>query len=849
MRGAGARASRGWIVTVAIVTVILAGLGVTIFGLGPDDHAVASGDGDSWLWSTRKGELARVNAATGRVDTRFKVTDAQGHTVDVVQTDGHLILRDQDTGQVSAIDLSTLRVSATTTTTAGVGISVALHGDSAFIVDAVQGVVRQLDAQSLVPVGDPLRFLPGLSGGVFDAAGNLWLALPDDGTVVAITPATTASGTPRVASTFTVADPGHDLIVSALDNGVAVLDNTSATLTTVRAGRKRVVRLPVTGTAIMPAHSTGTLLAVTVRDDRRVYVFDPAGTVHTFTVPGSGAATELAPGIAFAGRFYCADNASGTVYVLDQTGMLVNTITIAHPGGPLQLEVHGADLYINAPGSSSARVVDDHNRVTVVDKYANGIPGGDPPPSPPAPPKKPAPRIGPPDAPSGLTAIAGNAQATVSWGATQPNGSPILRFVVTGDGHTHQVAANRRALTITGLTNGVSYTFSVYAVNAKGSGRPATARAVIPTSDVPDPPAVVTATAMVDGSVRVSWPAANGEGHRISRYAITAISAGAPAPAGQTSGTVLTLAAGTLAYGTQYAFTVASINDKGASSAASAPSNTVVPFTLPGVPVAVTALAGTTPGTVVVTWQAAAPHGRPITKYLLTSGATSHDVIGATTYTVGGLGNGVNVSITLQAVNVAGTGPAVTVTARTIDKPALTAGRPPAATYNAITVPFTTNDNGSAATCSISLNGGGAKPIACTGGKVSGLWPSTGYAYTVTATNNAGSTRFTGSQTTPTLSGSVICDDPSYCGPNAPKNGVWVFTQPSQTSTGVGSLYNGDREKSLCWTTGSVIINATPWGGKNDKRWIKISYRGSNYIPFAWFRLDGGDDPTILPPC
>lgn len=838
---------RGWMMTVAVVVVVLAGLVITIFGLGPDDHAVASGNGNSWLWSTEKGELARVNAETGRVDTRFRVTDAQGHLVEVVQTDGHVILRDQETGQVSTIDLSTLQVSATTKTTAGVGISVALRGDTAFIIDAVQGVVRQLDAATLIPIGEPLRFPPGLTGGVFDTIGNLWLALPDEGTVVAITPSISAAGSARATSTFTVAQPGHDLVMSALDNGVAVLDNTGQSVTTIRAGQKRVVPLSITSAAIMPTRSAGSLLAVTVRDGRRVYVFDAKGAVHTFTVPGSG--TTLAPGIAFAGRFYCADNSSGTVYVLDEGGKLVDTITIARPGGPLQLEVHGSDLYINAPGSSSARVVDDHNRVRIVDKYANGIPGGDPPPNPPAPPRPPAPRVGPPGVPTRITAIAGNAQATVSWGTTAPNGSAILRFVVEGDGGTHQVAADRHALTLTGLTNGESYTFAVYAVNAKGSGHKGSARPVMPTSDVPAAPTAITATAAPDGTVTVTWPAANGLGRRVSRYVVTSLSAGAPAPAGQTSGTRLVLSAGALAYGTQYAFSVVSVNDKGGSSTDSTPSNTVVPFTMPGVPTAVVAKPGTAPGTVVVTWRAARPHGRPVTKYVLSDGTRGHDVTGSMTYTVTGLTNGVSVAITVRAVNVAGPGPLVTATARTIDKPAVTAGKTPAASYASITVPFTVNDNGSPTTCSITLNGGSAKSIACTGGKVGGLWPSTVYDYVVTATNNAGNATFTGSQTTPTLSGSVICGDPSYCGPNAPKNGIWVYTTPSQKGNGVGSLYDGNREKTVCWTTGSVTIDATTWGGKRDQRWIRIYYKGENYIPFAWFRLDGGDDPSVLPHC
>ena len=848
---------RGWVVTFTVVGVVLVALGFTVFGLGPDDHAVASAGGSSWLWSAQKGELARVNAETGKVDTRFKVTDAQGHSVDVEQTDGHLVMRDRTTGKVSTVDLSTLHVNATTQTTAGVGITIALHDDDVFVIDQVQGVVRQLDAATLQPIGAPLRFAPGLSGGVFDSAGNLWLAIEDQGTVASISPS--ATNGPKVVASYSVAEPGHDLTLSALDKGVAVVDNTAQKLTTVRSGHAAAAAVQISGTAVMPKQSSGSLLVVTISASRQVYVFDSNGQGHSFSVPAadSAAAPELAPGVSFAGGIYCADNSTGQVYVLDQTGALVKTISIPDANGPLQLEIRGSHLFINAPGSSSARVVDDKGGVTAVNKYTNGIQGGDPPLNPPKPPAPPRPRIGPPGVPVRVSAVAGDKQATVSWGAAAPNGSTIIRYVVIGDGRSHQVSPNRRTLTLTGLANGTAYMFSVYAVNAKGNGHPGHARPVTPTSEVPDAPKSVAATAERDGSVHISWPAAFGEGHKIARYVVTALSAGGSALAGQTSGVKLDVKAGALTFGTQYAFTVTAINDKGASSQPSPISNSVTPFAAPSAPRNVAATSGASPGSVVVTWSASDDNGRAITSYVVTGIAKSPTSVtkqaattgSATGATLAGFGNGASVTIKMHAVNQAGDGPEATVTTRTFDKPAITAGSAPKPSYNSISVPFTVNDNGNAAKCTIALNGGKAGSIACTGGKVSGLWPATAYSYVVTATNNAGSVTFSGKQTTPTINVTVICDDPSYCGPNAPKKGVWVFSKPSQNSNGVTSLYKGDQRKALCWTDSNEDINAKPWGGKDDSRWIQVPVQGNNYIPFAWVTLDGGDKPSMLPKC
>jgi hypothetical protein len=75
-----------------------------------------------------------------------------------------------------------------------------------------------------------------------------------------------------------------------------------------------------------------------------------------------------------------------------------------------------------------------------------------------------------PRPPTNVIATAGNAQATVSWTAPTDNGgSPITGYTVTGapDGGC-SVAADVTECTITGLTNGIEYTFTVIATNAQG---------------------------------------------------------------------------------------------------------------------------------------------------------------------------------------------------------------------------------------------------------------------------------------------------------------------------------------------------------------------------------------------
>jgi hypothetical protein len=851
----------GGLVTVGTVVGLLVALGATLFGIGAANNAIANFDASSWLWSSQKGEVARVNGVTGRVDTRQKITDAQGHTIEISQSDRYVVMRDLTTGKVSLLDLSSLQVSATTQTTAGVGVTVALQGDTAFVIDAVQGVVSQLNPSTLQPVGQPLRFLPGLAGGRFDDAGRLWLLIPSEGTVVAVKPAPVASpragggaggatADPHVVKTVPVAQPAHDLAISVLDTGVAVLDKTATTLTTLRGDVRHTVTLPLTGPGVMPGRTSGADVPVTVVDDRRVYVVN-GDQVAAFAVPG--ASPQLQACVAWARHFYCADNATGTVYALDVSGHLTTTIAIPNAGGVLELDVRESHLFINAPNSAGARVVDEKGQVKSVDKYANNILGGDPPPVPPVPPPPPKPVVGPPGAPSKVVASAGNAAARVAWGPAPANGSAVLKYVVEGGGQKVEVGASQRALDVTGLTNGQSYTFTVYAVNAKGAGPKRASNPVMPTSQVPDPPASVTAKDNPDGTVAISWPAANGLGHKVLRYTVTAICAcAAPEPV-TVDKTAVTLPAGALAYGTQYAFTVTAVNDVGASSKASPPSNTVVPYTVPGAPggLAVTT-ASNQRGAVNVQWQPAAANGRPILRYVVTVDGRPQNVTGANGVALSGLADGATVKVTVAAVNAAGTGPASgPKTATTIRPPKITLTSASAG-YNDMTVNFAVDNGGSpgTTTCSFAIIGGGSASGNCGSLRVGGLWPANTYWGSVTVTNAAGSASGSANATTPVMNGTVICGDQSYCGRGGSNGGgIGTYRSPTQNpSQATGEVYSPDRYQATCWTNGESI-NAKPWGGKQDARWIRIKYRGDSYIPFAWFTLDGGDNPAMLPAC
>ncbi|RIV40103.1 hypothetical protein D2L64_06700 [Micromonospora radicis] len=838
-------------------------MGLTVLGLGSADNAVASYDASSWLWSAARSELARVNGVTARVDTRTEVPAARRHPMQVVQTDRVLVLRDLHTGQISTLDLATLQITATTPTAPGLGVSVALHEDAAFVVDAVQGVVRQLDPRSLAPVGEPVRYPPGITGGTFDGAGRLWIAVPTEGTVSAITPAPLPSGSapgaavsPKQVETHEVAEPSHELVVSTLDDGVAVLDRTAGALVTVVRGavRRAALAQTLTGPGTLPARTSGPVVPVTVAGQRQVHAVAEGGEVRSFTVPGEG--DRLGAAVAWAGRFYCADDAAGVVYAFDAAGQVVETIR-GRWSGPLELDVRENHLFINAPDAATARVVNDRHEVREVDKYANDVLGGDPPvepPPPPPPPKKP--QVSKPGAPRSVTAAAGDAQARVSWRPAAANGAQIIRYVVEGAGQRLEVGANQRSVQVTGLTNGETYKFSVHAVNAEGAGPSRRSNPVTPTAEVPDPPASVAAEARADGTVEVSWPAANGQGNSIARYAVTATSAGTNAPVGESTGTELVIKAGELEYGTQYAFTVVSVNDKGAASEASAVSDTVVPFTVPGEPLELRA--GTVAdqsGTVAVQWAPAQANGRPVTGYVVEVGDRRSEVTDTRT-TLTGLGDGQNVTVRVRAVNEAGEGPEATTTARTVAPPRVTVTGS-SATATAVTVTFTVDAGGGQATCTLSRSGQPARSGPCSSITMTGLTPGTNYGFTVTATNAAGSGTATRAQQTQALYGIATCvngsepDQRTYCDRDRDgRNGNEIFSVPRQDNDRqVGWARPGTRLQAHCKIRGEEVYAYVYNDDKRSTWWVRVEYSGRNYIPWAWLNLEGGDNINVLPTC
>jgi alpha-tubulin suppressor-like RCC1 family protein len=261
-----------------------------------------------------------------------------------------------------------------------------------------------------------------------------------------------------------------------------------------------------------------------------------------------------------------------------------------------------------------------------------------------------------PDAPTIITAIAGNGQATVTFNAPLlDGGSAITGYTVTSSpagGLDNNAGTLTTSHLISGLANGTAYTFTVTASNVAGTSLASAESNSVTPMTVPGTPTIGTATAgNAQATVTFSAPEANG-GSAISGYAVTSSPAGGvDSNAGTTATSHLITG---LTNGTAYTFTATASNEVGAG-AASAPSNSVTPMTVPGAAEITTVTAGNRQATVTFT-APASDGGSAIIGYTVTSnpgGKTASS--DASPIVIANLTNGIAYTFTVTATNMAGT--------------------------------------------------------------------------------------------------------------------------------------------------------------------------------------------------
>jgi hypothetical protein len=283
--------------------------------------------------------------------------------------------------------------------------------------------------------------------------------------------------------------------------------------------------------------------------------------------------------------------------------------------------------------------------------------------------------VGAPGAPTIGTADSTNPeQATVRWTAPNDGGSPITGYTVEQSANGGPwTAANidpatgtTTTRTVTGLTNGIPYTFRVAAVNAVGTGNFSSASNSVTPVGAPGAPTIGTADSTNPEQATVRWTAPNDGGSPITGYTVEQSANGGPWTAANidpATGTTTTRTVTGLTNGIPYTFRVAAVNAVGTGNFSSA-SNSVTPVGAPGAPTIGTA-DSTNPEQATVRWTAPNDGGSPITGYTVEQSANGGPWTAAnidpatgttTTRTVTGLTNGIPYTFRVAAVNAVGTG-------------------------------------------------------------------------------------------------------------------------------------------------------------------------------------------------
>ncbi len=271
--------------------------------------------------------------------------------------------------------------------------------------------------------------------------------------------------------------------------------------------------------------------------------------------------------------------------------------------------------------------------------------------------------FGKPTIPNGITAAPRNGGVLVQWNNSSGGKYPVTSYTAKASNGNTCTSTIENGCTITGLTNGTSYTATVTATNAVGTTAPSAVSSAVLAGSPRAPTAPVVAVAG-PGSADVTFTQAGNNGFAISWYTLTAhdlSNPGSPSDGFQWTSPVSPLHIPNLQAGHTYNLTITGTNVNGEGPSSPASNNVTMP-TAPGAPTGVTAV-GTSHGA-DVSFTAPADNGSAITWYEATASDVTNpsnpNIVGgnnASPVHVPGLVPGHVYTFTVHAQNAVGFGP------------------------------------------------------------------------------------------------------------------------------------------------------------------------------------------------
>ncbi|WP_424184562.1 fibronectin type III domain-containing protein [Actinokineospora sp. G85] len=570
---APARPAAGWrrrLPVLVVVAAMVASVVAAVAGAANAVDKVRFLPSGHWVYNAVLGQVLHIDGATARVDARGRVPGEYGSDVQVVQgdTSGYVV----GNSRITEFGKSDLEVVSGTGTPGGeVPVAVRTTGGPYLVYRGIGRVVRLGEDAGGMPVGGPV------GDPVATSDGTVWLPRVEAGLLCKLTPDADSVSCP-------VALPkGDHGVLAVVDDRPVFLDTATDLLHPVEgdglgAGRE----LGVDASSSISVASGDVAGRVVILEPgpggAAIHLVDPAGMD-----PGRAAAEPLriplgdgdyAPPVSSGDAIVVMERDTHTVTTYDRNGVEVDQKTLPDADGKPRVS-RGEDgrVYVDGAEGEHVLVVDHGGRVTDVPTGGEGPAGGEPETTPPAadppatdppaadppvgeqqtpqpprteipagdqtPDRGPTPDQGrpvtprppppvtppplpasPPGAPPAVSAQAGDASATVTWGEAADNRAPITRYTVSWNGSNGVrgsvvVGGGARQAAVAGLANGVGYVFTVAATNSAGTGPGAASASVVPLAPVtpagaPGGVAVDHDPAAGTAVVRFTPPALNG---------------------------------------------------------------------------------------------------------------------------------------------------------------------------------------------------------------------------------------------------------------------------------------------------------------------------------------------------